>query len=248
MEYKKFMAGGLSGLVEISFTYPIDYTKVKRQEFKQTGKSLTNFYKNIAPNGIKSYYTGFFPRVAGIVPMRFVFWGSQDTTKQLLHNNNINTPFNFFIIGACGGFFQAIIDNQIEILKISKITNASRSEMFRSLMKFQGFNTTLVRNIGFNSCVSYLCFRNGSEEQSSWEKVRNGALGGLIGSILTQPIDYVKTQKHRSSDTRPMLTILKETIKENPKKLYTGGVFRAIYNFSTMGIGFVAYDFIKKNI
>ena len=248
MEYKKFMAGGLSGLVEISFTYPIDYAKVKRQEYRQTGKSLTNFYKNIAPNGVRSYYTGFFPRVAGIVPMRIVFWGTQDTTKQLLENNNIETPFNFFIIGACGGFAQAIIDNQIEILKISKITNTSREEMFRSLIRFQGFNTTLVRNVFFNSCVSYLCFTNGVEEQSLLEKMRNGALGGIVGTILTQPIDYVKTQKHRSNDTRPMLTILKEAAKENPKKLYAGGLFRGIYNFSTLGIGFAAYDFIKNNI
>ena len=33
-----------------------------------------------------------------------------------------------------------------------------------------------------------------------------------------------------------MMKILLETFRENPKKLYVGGMFRAIYNFSTMGM------------
>lgn len=245
MEYKKFVAGGLSGLIEISVTYPIDYIKVRRQEFKQTGQSLKNFYRDITPNGVRSFYTGYLPRVVGVVPMRLAFWGSQDTTRQLLEKNNINTSFNFLFIGMSGAFFQTIIDNQSEIIKISKITNIPRQEMINALITYQGFNTSLIRNIAFNSCISYLCFNGGMEEKSPLEKMRNGAFGGLVGSILTQPIDYVKTYKHRTNDKRPMITILKETFQESPKKLYTGGMFRAISNFSTMGIGFVCYDFIK---
>lgn len=248
MEYKKFVAGGLSGLIEISLTYPMDYLKVKRQEFKQTGQPLKNFYRDISPNGVRSFYTGYLPRVAGIVPMRFAFWGSQDTTRQLLINNNIDTSFNFLFIGISGAFFQTIIDNQAEIMKISRISNIPREEMINALMRFQGFNTSLVRNMGFNSCISYLCFNGGMEDKTLFEKMEISALGGLVGSLLTQPIDYVKTYKHRTNNKRPMITILKEAVRENPKQLYAGGMFRAISNFSTMGIGFVCYDFIKSYI
>lgn len=248
MDYKKFMAGGLSGMIETSLMYPLDYTKVKRQEYKQTGRSMKNFYKDITPNGIRSFYTGYIPRVCGVIPMRLAFWGSQDTTKDILKMNNINTPYNFLLVGLSGGFFQSIVDNQVEIMKISRISNIPRKDMYRSLMRFQGFNTTLVRNIGFSMCLSFFCFTGDMEDKSSTEKMRNGAVGGMIGSIVTQPIDYVKTYKHRTNNTRSMMNILMETFRENPKKLYAGGMLRAISNFSTMGIGFVAYDFIKKKI
>ena len=219
---------------------------MKRQEYKQTGHTMKNFYKNIAPNGVKSFYTGYLPRVCGVIPMRLAFWGSQDITTDFLKINNINTPYNFLLVGMSGGFFQSVVDNQVEILKISRISNIPRKDMYRSLMRFQGFNTTLVRNIGFTSCLSFFCFTGDMEDKSLIEKMRNGAVGGMLGSILTQPIAYVKTYKHRSSDQRGMVTILMETFRENPKKLYTGGILRAISNFSTMGIGFVSYDFIKK--
>ena len=245
METKKFIAGGLSGFIEVTLTHPIDYLKVKRQEFKQTGHSLKNFYKDITPNGFRSLYTGYLPRLAGIVPMRFVFWGSQDTTRQLLLNNNINTSFNFLFIGITGAFFQTIVDNQAEIIKISRISNISKEQTYKAIIKFQGFNTCLLRNIGFNTCISYLCFNDGIEDKNAFEKMKNAAFGGLVGSLLTHPIDYVKTHKHRTIDKRSMITILQEIVSENPRQLYTGGMFRAISNFSTMGIGFVCYDFIK---
>ena len=81
-------------------------------------------------------------------------------------------------------------------------------------------------------------------------------LGGLLGSVLTQPIDYVKTQQQRSNDKRSILTILRETSKDNYKKLYIGGFYRALLSICSMGIGFIAYEYFtdiiedrtKKNI
>ena len=247
IDKKKFIAGGLSGIVEISLTYPIDYIKVRRQEYLQKSLSMKNFYKDIAPNGFKSYYTGYLPRVIGIIPMRITFWGSHDTTKSFLEYHDINTPYNFLIIGMSGGFFQTVVDNQIEIVKFSKITNRPKNEMINALMKFQGFNASLIRNVCFNTCVSYLCFNN-TEDKSPFEKVLSGAFGGLIGSVLTQPLDYVKSFKHRTNDNRAVFKILKETAIENPRKLYAGGLFRCIANCSTMGIGFFTFDFIKKHL
>lgn len=246
MDNNKFIAGGLAGIVEVITTHPIDYMKIKAQEYKQIGKSYNNFYKDIGRNGIRSYYSGIIPRLCGIIPMRLTFWGVQDNTKLLLEKNNINTPYNFLLIAISGGFFQTIIDNQIELLKIGQMTNISKLNLTNSLLRFRGFNTSLVRNIGFTSCLSYYCFNKNMEDNTIYDKIIYSATGGVLGSILTQPIDYVKTQKQRCNDERPMFRILAQTYKENPMKLYTGGMYRAGLSIFTMSIGFTSYDFFRN--
>ena len=47
MDNKKFIAGGLSGIVEVSLTHPLDYMKIKSQEYKQLNKTKKNFFKEI---------------------------------------------------------------------------------------------------------------------------------------------------------------------------------------------------------
>lgn len=245
MDNNKFIAGGLSGIVEVIITHPIDFLKIKSQEYKQLNKPFNNFYKDINKNGFRGYYSGIIPRLCGIIPMRLTFWGVQDNTKLLLDQNKINTKYNFLIIAFTGGFFQTIIDNQIEILKIGQMTNISKLQLINSLIRFKGFNTSLTRNIGFTSCVSYYCFNN-KDNTSQYEKILNSAFGGVLGSIITQPIDYVKTQKQRCNDDRSMIRILIETYKKNPLALYTGGFYRAGLSIFTMSIGFTSYDFFKN--
>lgn len=242
MDVNKFWAGGLSGIIEVLATHPIDYIKIKKQEYKQLGKNYD--IKNIK---IKNLYTGLFPRLIGVAPMRILFWGTQDSTKLLLENNNINTKYNFMIIGGTSAISQTIIDNQIELYKIARITGMSNQNLVNSLLKFQGFNSNLLRNFGFSTCVAYLCFNN-QNLNSNFEKFSYAAFGGLFGSILTQPIDYVKTQQQRSNDNRSIYKIIKSTIKDDYKKLYIGGFYRSLLSISSMGIGFVAYDFFIKKL
>ena len=64
-------------------------------------------------------------------------------------------------------------------------------------------------------------------------------IGGLLGSVLSQPFDYVKTQKQLPvPDSRSMFEILKE---EYTKTLFRGGGFRALLGMTTMSIGYCAY-------
>ena len=90
MDVNRFLAGGLSGLVEVLVTHPIDYLKIKKQEYKQMGKEF-----NVL--SVKPYklYTGLVPRLIGVAPMRVIFWGTQDSTRLLLNKYNINSRYNF---------------------------------------------------------------------------------------------------------------------------------------------------------
>ena len=242
MDSQRFIAGGLSGIIEVLATHPIDYIKIKKQEYKQLGKEF-----NLPKIKLNKLYTGLMPRLIGVAPMRVVFWGSQDYYRNALlkMDNKYLNKYNFLIIGWNSAFLQTIIDTPIEIYKIGKMTNMTNENLKQSLINMQGFNANLIRNFGFTSVIAYLCFNN-HNHNGFIDKFKYAAFGGLIGSVLTQPIDYVKTQQQRCQDNRSIYKIIQETIKDDYRKLYIGGFYRSVLSISTMGIGFVAFDFFNN--
>tara|TARA_Y100001960_G_C14564641_1_gene772625 strand:+ start:52 stop:840 length:789 start_codon:yes stop_codon:yes gene_type:complete len=251
LDNKKYISGGLSGIIEVICTHPLDYIKTKKQEYVQRNLSNGSFYKQLIKEGKFNLYRGVIPRILGVMPMRFVFWGVQDNSYHYLHNkynridnnyqkgvNNLSKFQCGVLAGCIGGSCQTIIDNPIEILKIKMMTN--QKFKMKELIQNRGFSATLCRNVGFAICISSLCF--GKERRSDLHNFGYSALGGLMGSVLTQPLDYVKTQQQRSGDHRSIFRILIKTFKDSPRKLYVGGFNRSLVSFFSMGIGFVAYD------
>ena len=49
LDYKKYMSGGLSGIIEVVCTHPLDYIKTKKQEYTQIQKIDKNnsFYRHL---------------------------------------------------------------------------------------------------------------------------------------------------------------------------------------------------------
>tara|TARA_B100001093_G_C26041233_1_gene682290 strand:- start:55 stop:501 length:447 start_codon:yes stop_codon:yes gene_type:complete len=144
--------------------------------------------------------------------------------------------------GIIGGTCQTVIDNPIEIIKIKMMTNQKIA--FKDLIQNRGFNATLLRNCGFATCISSVCFNK--NERSNLDNFIYSATAGMTGSIITQPIDYVKTQQQRTNDNKNIYKILKETYNDSPKKLFSGGLNRSLLSFFSMGIGYVAYDNLFK--
>tara|TARA_B100001989_G_C24493213_1_gene440729 strand:+ start:78 stop:836 length:759 start_codon:yes stop_codon:yes gene_type:complete len=248
---KNYYAGAISGLIEVVTTHPIDYIKTKRQEFIQNNLSTKNFIRKIYKNNIFNFYTGMSSRLIGIIPMRLTFWGVQSNINNYLKFNSINNTYNFLIIGSIGGFFQTILDNQIELYKISKITN--KKITIKNLIKNDGFIPTLYRNIGFANFISYVCFNDKYKTDNNFTKFYYSSFAGLIGSFTTQPFDFIKTIKQsnysKQNEFLKNLSTFKILIyycNKNPKILFTGGLYRCILSFFTMGIGFVAYDNLLK--
>ena len=79
---KKYISGGLSGIIEVLFTHPVDYIKTQKQIYTQN-KINIGFFKYLTRN---SFYSGIIPRIAGVAPMRFVFWGVQDSSYNYTTN------------------------------------------------------------------------------------------------------------------------------------------------------------------
>lgn len=250
----EYIAGGLAGLAEVVITYPLDYIKTSHQIYSQKNKQ-ENFYNYLyKTRKVSDYYNGFSSRLIGVVPMRFLFWGSQNTTKQLLENYHIKKWYNFLIIGTTSGVIQTVVDNQIEIIKTSYIEKSKFS--FEKFVKFHGFMPTLYRNVIFVNILSSVCYQK--EFKNTKEKFFYSSFGGLTASFITQPLDFVKTLKQRESkkimykncDLKNLNSykIISILLKDNPKMLFTGGIVRGILSFFSIGIGFTVFsNLLNKN-
>mgnify|MGYP006432322663 CR=1 FL=1 len=242
-EYNRYISGGLSGVIEVLFTHPLDFLKTKKQEYVQRGIN-NNFYESIMKEKNLNLYRGVIPRIYGVAPMRLTFWGIQDSTTCFLNKNKINGYQNEIISGTIAGSCQTVLDNPIEILKIQQMSGEKIN--FSEIFKNYGFKPTLIRNVGFAICMTTIGMHNKSE--SDFRNFSICATAGAIGSVLTQPIDYVKTKIQRTRKQLSIYQVLSDVIKDDPCKLYTGGLNRMLLGFVSMGVGFVAFDNFSKII
>ena len=232
------ISGSLSGLIEVSISHPLDRIKTKLQESALEHKniSLTNCVKQI--NSQNGFYKGFTPRIIGIVPMRFIYWGTlismNDITK---HESNI---VKYIVPGLVAGVIQSCIDNPIEVIKIKLMTNNNNIINYNKL--YTGFNACLIRNILFAIPVG-ICTRLNLFDNSFLA----GATGGIIGSIISHPFDVMKTEMQRCNNKHTSYKdIIKDLYKYNPIKFWSGVSMRTSLGCINMSIGLFAFNYINK--
>jgi len=177
------MFGGVAGVCEVAFTHPLDVCKTRLQ----AGIPLKF--------DIRSLYAGAVPRLTGVVPMRMVFWGS--TFWLNAHLPIEDERRRALTAGALAGSAQTLIDGPIEVLKIRQIAGAevgaaaaaSATQATVRVGMFTGFGATLVRNVGFCMCLTLGTFA----APATLPAAVGPGLGALVGTIVTQPIDTIKT-------------------------------------------------------
>lgn len=230
-----FLSGSISGICEVLITHPIDFIKTKKQE----GYSFKDNKKNYK---LPDYYKGIQSRFYGIVPMRTVFWGSQDITEKYLKKNksNIHPSYNFLIKGTVSSFFQTLIDNPIEVKKISDMAQIKSTNNFKTLYK--GFNYNLIRN---NIFANTFCYGTQFNSDKKYNVLLNSFFWGSLGAIASHPFDYIKTikQSPEINDKRNFFTILNTT----PFRYYTRGIIsRTLFVGSTSIIGYPIFLYFNN--
>tara|TARA_Y100000389_G_C17444908_1_gene510954 strand:+ start:55 stop:822 length:768 start_codon:yes stop_codon:yes gene_type:complete len=243
----KFIAGGISGIIEVISTHPIDLIKTKLQEASQKKMVINDqkifFYNKYKLYGMSYMYSGLFPRILGIVPMRFIFWGVQGTSNEYLKQYNMIDKNRLILSGIIGGTAQTLVDNPIETMKIQQMTSTTNSYKLSKNILFSGFKPTLARNVLFAAILNYTVNISPSSENYGTHFLK-GAAGGFIGSVITQPLDYIKTEQQRCiMNNRSIMDII---IKDH-KFFMVGTLPRAILGFLNMGIGVSVYNILLKH-
>jgi hypothetical protein len=206
---------GLTGGSELITTYPIDYLKTLRQ----AGHSNSLFWSNP--------YRGMSARLAAILPVRFVFWGSYNISRR-----QQLSPFQSAIfMGTC----ETLVDFPPEQVKVRRMLSSYKipiMKCFNSHKTLPSLGYMFARNTAFIG-VYHSVYQSGVFT-TDW----NAPISGVIGSIVSHPFDTLKTTYQSGS----------EKIKINWKglkleTLFHGCGYRCLANFIGMGIG----DFVLRN-
>lgn len=232
-----FIYGGLSGLCEVSVSHPIDLLKTQIQESHSKNKiskiSIKQIYNT---TGIYGLYSGYLPRMCGVFPMRLLFWGSQSKANELIKSSN----YKSLVVGSITGSVQTLVDSPIEYMKVKTMTGGN----YKNLCLTRGFIPTLFRNVGFAG-ILFTCIDK-YPYQHKYDSYVKAGIGGFVGSVLTQPFDYVKTvlQSNNSQNVK-MSNVIKTTFK-TPYKFMSGTLPRASIGFINMGVGYSCFVFFKN--
>lgn len=254
--YKPFIFGAIAAVPEISFTHWIDVMKITQQDIHQnTRKQLKikqvakYIYRN---NNIKGFYKGYVPRVIGCIPMRFFFWGIQDTSAKILPIQNKLTKL--IISGVLGGAGQTIIDTPIEVAKIQSITSPVPIKPFApSTLRaaIPSFLPNLYRNCVFSGTFCIIAKMLTNDDSTKIEKLLYGMIGGGTAAFISHPLDVVKTDLQRARKNgivvnKTTCKLLKEYIKRDITLLYSGLGLRMFHTSGTMGVGFLAISMLYE--
>ena len=171
----RLKSSALSGVLEILATHPLDYGKTILQS-----KGLNNASNVTFKEFLSNPYKGFSSRIVGIVPMRILFWNSITYFRE--------RGYHPVLAGLCTAIVQTTVDYPIEQIKIQRMIHNNHNILsaFRQPNLFKGYSLTLGRNIGFAVLVN--CCIDGHDGS-----YYHGALGGFIGSVVTHPLDSLKT-------------------------------------------------------
>lgn len=246
---KKYLLGGVSGIVESFFSHPFDFYKVKNQEAilknKPINPLLIYLYKNIRYNGLSSVYVGLVPKLFNIFPSRLAFWGIQGTSIKYLDKYKIEDYNKYVYSGLITGTVQTLVESPFEVLKTRMIFN-NKNTGFRigKLMKLSlnGIEWAIMRNSIF--CSSICLSNNIFKECNDIERFLYNSGTGFISSILTQPLDFMKT-KYQSSVELERYSLFNE-FKKHSKLIMRGSFPRAYVASINMGIGSFIFNNFEK--
>jgi len=217
------IAGSLSGLCEVLITHPLDYLKTLLQ------------YNNNNRISCKTYnfYRGITPRIFGVVPMRTIFWTTLESSKYYLPDT-IKDADRLILSGLFAGIAQSIIDIPIENMKIQRMI---RHKRLCDINLYNGSSVTITRNVGFAIILNLFLHIGNDHNDKSIDFFRAG-IGAVIASIITQPLDYFKTQIQSN----------KKVYDIRPKALFSGYLSRASMSFINMSIGYTVFSTINNLI
>ena len=217
------IAGSISGLCEVLITHPLDYIKTQLQ-YNNNNKFLPKSY---------NLYRGITPRIFGVVPMRTIFWTTLESSKYYLPDN-IKGADRLILSGLFAGIAQSAIDVPIENMKIQRMI---RSNGLCDINLSNGWGVTTIRNVGFAIILNLFLHIGNDHSDKTLDFLRAGT-GAILASIITQPLDYFKTQVQSN----------RKVYDIKPKALFSGYVTRASMAFINMSIGYSIFSTINNLI
>lgn len=265
--------GGITGAIEISITYPTEYTKTVMQLYPEMNKkgAIAVVRENMAKGGYFRLYKGYSSLLLFSVPKNYVRFGAfsyarthffPDTTKKI----------HTFACGLLAGASEALlVVTPQETLK-TKLIHDMLSEQPKYRNVFHGIYS-IARAQGFwgvyagpvatmlkqstNQGVRFVVFEDAQKAMNKIIPVKvaadliAGAIAGTASVIVNNPIDVVKTNvqgldAHKYNGTMDCFSkILKN---EGPMGFYKGVGPRLARVTLDVGLTFAIFNSLKRKL
>lgn len=265
--------GGITGAIEISITYPTEYTKTVMQLYPEMNKkgAIAVVRENMAKGGYFRLYKGYSSLLLFSVPKNYVRFGAfsyarahffPDTTKKI----------HTFACGLLAGASEALlVVTPQETLK-TKLIHDILSEKPKYRNVFHGIYT-IARTQGFwgvyagpfatmikqstNQGVRFVVFEDAQKAMNKIIPVKvvadlsAGAIAGCASVLVNNPIDVVKTnlqglEAHKYKGFSDCFgQILR---KEGPMGFYKGVGPRMARVTLDVGLTFAIFNSLKRKL
>lgn len=207
--------GGITGAIEISCTYPTEYTKTVMQLYKEKNSmGAVNVIKDtVKTNGFLGLYKGYGALLMFSVPKNYCRFGTYTYVQEniLTERNRRNN----FLCGICAGAAEAVIVvTPQETLKTRLIHDKLSPEpKFRNLFHgiysivqaqglggiYKGVVPTLMKQSS-NQGVRFVVFEDTKKALGGVIPFKvvvdlmSGAFAGFCSTMANNPVDVVKTK------------------------------------------------------
>lgn len=261
---KSLLAGGISGMVSQTITWPMEYIKTLKQLNKNMNVNTTNLViKEIKSKGILITMTGLSPQLIGAIPRASVRFYTYNYFNDFFDNNDKKNNMINLGAGLFGGAVEAFtVMTPAEVIKVKSIKNpdVKSSYIIGDILKKQGFRglyqgtlPTVFRQ-STTQGFSFLAFNitkpiYEKNINSSVASLLAGMTGGMFAVALNNPIDSIKTQIQSSNNKESFVKNIKSIYHQyGIKGFYKGGLFRMTRVAPLHGITFLTYDIVSNFI
>lgn len=253
MDTKKIFSQGIAGFNEIFITFPLENLKTRQQLNENKNFSLSKiFYNTIKNESLFGLYRGISINAISNIPRSIFRFSIFEYSKK---NYQIISPFyTNLIAGLNVGIWESIIFSiPIETIRTKIIHNPNLQ--IKVLLKeegllgiYRGCISTILRqslNQGIRFSTYHFLITN-DKNINEQRKFFYGCSSGFISTIITQPIDVIKTRQQQLKDERKTIKEIFGELYLNPKLFYKGFWLRAIKLSLSQGILFYTYDVCNR--
>ena len=207
--------GGITGAIEISCTYPTEYTKTVMQLFKEKNQmGAINVIKDtVKTGGFFALYKGYSSLLMFSIPKNYVRFGTFTYVQENLLTAKTRT--NNFLCGICAGAMEAVlVVTPQETLKTRLIHDKLSPEpKYRNLFHgiysiagehgagglYKGVVPTLMKQSS-NQGVRFVVFEDTKKTLTNYIPYKvvvdllSGGFAGFCSTMANNPVDVVKTK------------------------------------------------------
>ncbi|RPA98661.1 mitochondrial carrier [Choiromyces venosus 120613-1] len=263
---RSLIAGGIAGTAVDLSLYPLDTLKTRLQ-------SSGGFFANGGWSGV---YKGVGSVIAGSAPGAALFFVTYEATKSALARSRQSHGKDTVGMVAAGDHMLAATLGEIaactvrvptEVVKqraqasqfssswmaLSNIFTSNRGLGRVWMELYRGWGITIMREIPF-TVIQFPLW----EAMKRWRSVRKGrninavesalfgSLSGCVAAVATTPLDVLKTRLMLAKKKEPVLSILRNIVKEEGTRGLFKGIGPRVIWISAGGAIFLgAWDFAK---